>query len=70
MTAGARAMGLKVFGDDAHRMTNVTGVWIPEGLDGEAVRAMMRDAFQIEIGTAFGPCKAASGGWGRWATTP
>jgi len=55
MTAGARAMGLKVFGDDAHRMTNVTGVWIPEGVDGEAVRAMMREAFQIEIGTAFGP---------------
>ncbi|WP_206244003.1 pyridoxal-phosphate-dependent aminotransferase family protein [Novosphingobium terrae] len=55
MTAGARAMGLKVFGDDAHRMTNVTGVWIPEGVDGEAVRTMMRDAFQIEIGTAFGP---------------
>ncbi|WP_068090132.1 pyridoxal-phosphate-dependent aminotransferase family protein [Novosphingobium rosa] len=55
MTAGARAMGLKVFGDDAHRMTNVTGVWIPEGVDGEAVRTMMREAFQIEIGTAFGP---------------
>ncbi|WP_343616290.1 alanine--glyoxylate aminotransferase family protein [Novosphingobium sp.] len=55
MTAGARAMGLKVFGDDAHRMTNVTGLWIPNGVDGEAVRAMMRDAFQIEIGTAFGP---------------
>jgi (S)-ureidoglycine-glyoxylate aminotransferase len=31
MTAGLRAMGLTVFGDDAHRMTNVTGVWIPEG---------------------------------------
>lgn len=55
MTAGARAMGLNVFGDDAHRMTNVTGVWIPEGVDGEAVRTMMREAFQIEIGTAFGP---------------
>jgi (S)-ureidoglycine-glyoxylate aminotransferase len=35
MTAGLRAMGLTVFGDDAHRMTNVTGVWIPDGLDGE-----------------------------------
>jgi (S)-ureidoglycine-glyoxylate aminotransferase len=55
MTAGLRAMGLRVFGDDAHRMTNVTGVWIPQGVDGERVRVMMRDAFQIEIGTAFGP---------------
>jgi (S)-ureidoglycine-glyoxylate aminotransferase len=55
MTAGLRAMGLAIFGDDAHRMTNVTGVLIPGGVDGEAVRTMMREAFEIEIGTAFGP---------------
>ena len=55
MSAGLRAMGLTLFGDDAHRMTNVTGVYIPAGIDGESVRAMMRDAFEIEIGTAFGP---------------
>lgn len=55
MTAGLRAMGLTVFGDDAHRMTNVTGVYIPEGVDGEAVRKAMRELFEIEIGTAFGP---------------
>lgn len=55
MTAGLRAMGLRVFGDDAHRMTNVTGVYIPEGIDGEAVRTTMREHFEIEIGTAFGP---------------
>lgn len=55
MTAGLRALGLRVFGDDAHRMTNVTGAWIPEGIDGERVRAAMRDHFEIEIGTAFGP---------------
>jgi (S)-ureidoglycine-glyoxylate aminotransferase len=48
-------MGLTVFGDDAHRMTNVTGVYIPEGVDGEAIRTAMRDHFEIEIGTAFGP---------------
>ena len=55
MTAGLRAMGLTVFGDDAHRMTNVTGVFIPDDVDGERVRTMMRKAFEIEIGTAFGP---------------
>ena len=55
MTAGLRAMGLTVFGDDAHRMTNVTGVYIPDGVDGERVRSAMRDHFEIEIGTAFGP---------------
>jgi len=55
MSAGLRAMGLTLFGDDAHRMTNVTGVYIPAGIDGESVRTMMREAFEIEIGTAFGP---------------
>jgi (S)-ureidoglycine-glyoxylate aminotransferase len=36
-------------------MTNVTGVYIPDSVDGERVRAAMRDHFEIEIGTAFGP---------------
>jgi len=55
VTAGARALGLEVFGDDRHRMTNVTGLVIPPGVDGEAVRKRMREDFEIEIGTAFGP---------------
>lgn len=55
MGAGLRAMGLTLFGSDAHRMANVTGVYIPEGIDGEKVRARMRDDFEIEIGSAFGP---------------
>ena len=42
-------------GDDAHRMTNVTGIVIPDGVDGEAVRLRMRAEFEIEIGAAFGP---------------
>ena len=55
VVAGARAMGLTVFGDDAHRMTNVTGILIPDGVDGEGVRRRMREDFEIEIGTSFGP---------------
>jgi len=55
MSAGLRAMGLTLFGDDAHRMTNVTGVYIPAGVDGERIRLRMRVDFEIEIGTAFGP---------------
>lgn len=55
VTAGARALGLQVYGDDRFRMTNVTGILIPEGIDGEAVRRRMREDFEIEIGTAFGP---------------
>ena len=55
VVAGVRAMGLKVFGEDAHRMSNVTGIWIPQGVDGERIRARMREDFEIEIGSAFGP---------------
>jgi len=55
MVAGARAMGLEVFGSDAHRMTNVTGIHIPDGVDGERVRTRLREEFEIEIGSAFGP---------------
>lgn len=57
MTTGLRAMGLKVFTKDEHRMTNVTGVHIPNAVDGERVRQRMREDFEIEIGTAFGPLK-------------
>ena len=55
MSAGLSAMGLTLFGDGAHRMTNVTGVYIPDGVDGERIRNRMREDFEIEIGTAFGP---------------
>jgi (S)-ureidoglycine-glyoxylate aminotransferase len=56
LRAGLEAMGLKLFGDPAHRMANVTGVVIPPGLgNGESVRAQMLNDFGIEIGTSFGP---------------
>jgi len=54
VTAAAEAMGLQVYGDRAHKMTNITAVHIPAGLDGERVRMRMRTDFEIEIGTAFG----------------
>ncbi|MGD9767304.1 MAG: alanine--glyoxylate aminotransferase family protein [Pseudolabrys sp.] len=53
--AGLVAMGLKLFGDPAHKMPNVTGVVIPNGVDADGVRTMMLDDFGIEIGTSFGP---------------
>ena len=54
MTAGLRAMGLALFGDQAHKMPNVTGVYIPEGVSGDGVRAALLDDFGLEIGTSFG----------------
>jgi (S)-ureidoglycine-glyoxylate aminotransferase len=55
VVAAAEALGLEVFGDPAHKMTNVTAIHIPAGIDGERVRTRMRTDFEIEIGTAFGP---------------
>jgi (S)-ureidoglycine-glyoxylate aminotransferase len=55
LCAGLGAMGLRLFGDQAHKMPNVTGVHIPAGVDGERVRRALLEDFNIEIGTSFGP---------------
>ena len=71
LASGLQAMGLTLFGDQRHRMTNVVGIHVPEGVEGEAVRRSMLEDFGIEIGTSFGPaCTAGSGGSERWASTP
>jgi (S)-ureidoglycine-glyoxylate aminotransferase len=55
MLAGLQGLGLVPFGDLAHRMTNVVGVEIPEGVVGDAVRSELLTDYGIEIGTSFGP---------------
>ncbi len=55
MAQGLVAMNLKLFGDQSHKMHNVVGVYIPEGIAGEVVRSSMLNNFGIEIGTSFGP---------------
>ena len=55
LRAGLEAMDLKLYGDPRARMASVTGVVIPEGIDGDRLRAEMLEDFGIEIGTSFGP---------------
>jgi (S)-ureidoglycine-glyoxylate aminotransferase len=55
MLAGVEGLGLEVFGDVAHKMSNVVAVVIPDGVPGDAARQAMLDDFGIEIGTSFGP---------------
>jgi (S)-ureidoglycine---glyoxylate transaminase len=55
MLAGVQGLGLAVFGDLAHKMTNVVAVAIPDGVDGNAVRSELLVDYGIEIGTSFGP---------------
>ncbi len=55
LTAGLKAMGLELFGDQDHKMPNVTGVYIPKGVNGDAARGALLLEHNIEIGTSFGP---------------
>jgi (S)-ureidoglycine-glyoxylate aminotransferase len=57
LVAGLTAMGLELYGDQAHKMPNVTGVYVPQGVDGEAVRRALLESHNIEIGTSFGPLR-------------
>lgn len=57
LIAGIQAMGLQLYGDFAAKLPVVTAVQIPEGIDGEAVRAMLLQEFEIEIASSFGPLK-------------
>jgi (S)-ureidoglycine-glyoxylate aminotransferase len=55
MAAGCEGLGLTLFGDQSHKMTNIVAVHIPEGVDGDKVRGTLLTDFGIEIGTSFGP---------------
>ena len=55
VVAGVTGMNLKLYGDPAHKMPNVTGVYVPDGVNGDKLRAALLSHFNIEIGTSFGP---------------
>ena len=55
MVAGIEGKGPEIYGDRQHKMYNSTGVVIPTAIDGEGLRKRMREEFEIEIGTSFGP---------------
>lgn len=55
LVAGIKAMGLLQFGDATNKLTCVTCILIPEGIDGELVRTFMLEQFGVEIASSFGP---------------
>ncbi len=57
LCAGIEAMGLRLFGDQRHKMHNVTGIEVPDGIEAASVIGAMLDDFAIEIGTSFGPMR-------------
>jgi (S)-ureidoglycine---glyoxylate transaminase len=55
VVAGLKGMNLRTYGDLSNKMPNVTGVYVPEGINGDKLRAALLNDFNIEIGTSFGP---------------
>jgi len=57
LRAGVAALGLRLFGAEppAHRLSMITPVVVPEGVDELRVRQRLLQDFGIEIGAAFGP---------------
>ncbi len=54
VVAGLLGMNLRLYGDQAHKMPNITGVFVPDGVNGDKLRAALLNDFNIEIGTSFG----------------
>lgn len=55
MLAGVQGLNLQPFGDLKHKMHNVVGVYIPDGVNCDQLRTQLLTDFNIEIGTSFGP---------------
>ncbi len=47
--AACKALGLRLLADDACASPAVTAIFPPEGIDGEEVRKLMRDEFNVEV---------------------
>jgi (S)-ureidoglycine-glyoxylate aminotransferase len=57
LVAGIEAMGLTLYGSPDCKLTVVTCIAIPDGVDGESVRTMLLEHFGIEIANSFGLLK-------------
>lgn len=57
LVAGLEAMGLKMVVEPAHRVWSLNTVWIPDGVDDVAVRKMLLERFNMEIGGGLGGFK-------------
>ena len=57
LKAGLEDLGLELFGDEANRLSMLTCVMIPDGVDDAEVRKRLLDDYRIEIVGGFGPLK-------------
>jgi len=57
LQAGLQAMGLALHAQEGHRLSTLTSVRIPQGVDDLRVRQRLLNEFGIEIGGGLGPLK-------------
>ena len=57
LKAGLTDLGLELFGDAAHRLSMLTCVTIPDGIDDATVRSRLLKDYGIEIAGGLGPLK-------------
>ena len=57
LQAGLEAMGLTLHAQESHRLSVLTSVRIPPGIDDLKVRQRLLNEFNIEIGGGLGPLK-------------
>ena len=55
LTAGLGAMGLELLPPEAERLWSLNAVCVPDGVDEAAVRRVLLQQFNIEIGAGLGP---------------
>lgn len=57
LRAGLEAMGLQFLAPEGYRADMITAVMVPDGVDGEGVRQVLLNDFNIEISGGLGPLK-------------
>jgi alanine-glyoxylate transaminase/serine-glyoxylate transaminase/serine-pyruvate transaminase len=51
---GLQARGMKLFADQAHRLPQLTTVWVPDDLDEAKARRLLLERYGVEIGGGLG----------------
>ena len=57
LQAGLEAMGLQLFAQKGHRLSTLTSVRVPQGIDELKIRQRLLNEFSIEIGGGLGQLK-------------
>ena len=57
LKAGLEAMGLKLHAQEGHRLSMLTSLRVPEGIDDAKIRKRLLDEYNIEIGGGLGSLK-------------